>query len=319
MRTSIAWLDRRRGASARRDDVGAQRRAGGDEELLADDVDAGDELRHAVLHLEPRVDLEEPERAVGVEQELAGRRVAQPGGLAEPDRQRVELPPLLRGRARAPAPPRRASGDGAAASSRARRARRRGRARRRAAAPRRGARAGSRARGTPTRRRTPTPPRAIRRRAPPAGPRRASTRRMPRPPPPAAALTSSGNPMPSAVATIAGDLVRAVDGRGLERPGHRRHADLRREPAGVELVAERLDGRGRRPDEDEARVLDRARERRPLGQEPVARVDGLRAGRDAPRRRPRRSAGSSRSAAPGRAGPRRRRAGRAPRSASASL
>ena len=74
-------------------------RAARDEELLAHDVDAGDELGDAVLHLEPRVDLEEPERAVRVQEELARGRVAQPGGDAEPDRHRVQVPALVRGQA----------------------------------------------------------------------------------------------------------------------------------------------------------------------------------------------------------------------------
>ena len=38
-------------------------------------------------------------RAVGVEQELAGRRVPQPGGDAEPNRHRVQVPSLVRGEA----------------------------------------------------------------------------------------------------------------------------------------------------------------------------------------------------------------------------
>jgi hypothetical protein len=41
----------------------------------------------------------------------------------------------------------------------------------------------------------------------------------------------------------------------------------------MQLVAERVDRGRRRPNEDDAGVLDRARERRPFGQESVARVD----------------------------------------------
>ena len=83
-----ADLDRvavgRRGALGRGEHARRQRAAGGDPELLADDVDAGDELGHAVLDLEPGVDLEEPEPAVRVEQELDGRGVDEPGRLARP-------------------------------------------------------------------------------------------------------------------------------------------------------------------------------------------------------------------------------------------
>ena len=48
-----------------------------------------------------------------------------------------------------------------------------------------------------------------------------------------------------------------------------------REVAGPDLVTERVDDGRRRPDEDESRVLDRARERRPFRQEPVSRMDRL--------------------------------------------
>ena len=107
----------------------------------------------------------------------------------------VERLAAARGSARARAPPRRASGDGAGWSSRARRARRPRRARHPAAGPRRGARP---RRGAPgRRRRRRRPGRASRAAAATAASRSAaaSTRRMPRPPPPAAALTRSGKPI----------------------------------------------------------------------------------------------------------------------------
>ena len=44
----------------------------GDAELLADEVDAGDLFRDRVLDLQARVDLEERDRAVGADEELAG-------------------------------------------------------------------------------------------------------------------------------------------------------------------------------------------------------------------------------------------------------
>ena len=56
-------------------DVGlreAERFAGRDPELVRDEVATRDELRDGVLDLEPRVHLEERERAAVVEQELAG-------------------------------------------------------------------------------------------------------------------------------------------------------------------------------------------------------------------------------------------------------
>ena len=134
-----------------------QRPTGRDAELLPDDVDAGDELGDAVLDLEPGVDLEEPEPAVRVEQELRGRGVAQPGRLRRHGRPAAcSSRRCVRASGPARAPPRRASGGGAGASSRARRGRRSCRRRRRAAGPRRGAPAGSRARGRRRRRRTRT-------------------------------------------------------------------------------------------------------------------------------------------------------------------
>jgi len=53
----------------------AQGLARGDPELLADEVDPGDHLGHGVLHLEPRVHLEEVEATLGVHEELDRARV----------------------------------------------------------------------------------------------------------------------------------------------------------------------------------------------------------------------------------------------------
>ena len=74
MRTSIAWP--RRGARP----VSDERLARGDAQLLADEVDARDQLGDRVLDLEAGVQLDEVERAVGREQELerAGVAVAEP-------------------------------------------------------------------------------------------------------------------------------------------------------------------------------------------------------------------------------------------------
>ena len=53
-------------------------RAGGDAQLLAHDVDAGHQLADRMLHLQPRVELDEVEAPISVEQELerAGVHVA---------------------------------------------------------------------------------------------------------------------------------------------------------------------------------------------------------------------------------------------------
>ena len=59
--------------------------AGGDPDLLLDQVDAGDHLGDRMLDLDPGVDLDEVEVVVGVDQELAGARVDVAGGLGEPD------------------------------------------------------------------------------------------------------------------------------------------------------------------------------------------------------------------------------------------
>ena len=56
----------------------AERRAGGDADLLAHDVDAADHLRDRMLDLEPRVHLDEKELAVLIEEfERAGALVAE--------------------------------------------------------------------------------------------------------------------------------------------------------------------------------------------------------------------------------------------------
>ena len=76
IRHSIEW--------PRSDDVvlaERQRLAGGDPDLLLDQVDAGDHLGDRVLDLDPRVDLDEVEVVVGVDQELAGAGVDVAGGL----------------------------------------------------------------------------------------------------------------------------------------------------------------------------------------------------------------------------------------------
>ena len=65
---------------------------GGQPELLPDEVEPGDQLGHAVLDLEPGVDLEEVRRPVRAAEELGRGRVRQPGRRRDPDRQLVERP-----------------------------------------------------------------------------------------------------------------------------------------------------------------------------------------------------------------------------------
>ena len=287
-------------------------------ELLPDDVDAGDELGHAVLDLEAGVDLEEPEVAGLVEEELGGRGVARPAARAARTasswrwrRSSAERPGAGASST--------ASGGGAGASSRARRGRRR--ADRVAeeldldvaggpdlaleidrAVAERGERLGG---GGGERRRQLLG---------------AATRRIPRPPPPAAALTSSGKPTRSASASDALELVRPVDRRLAQRARHDRHAGRGGRPTGGELVAE---GERSSPRTDRRR---RARHPRRPGRTRLARRgsrsrDGSPPPRwRAPPRRSRRSAGSSPAPAAGPMPDRgRRRRGRAPASASASL
>src|SRR5881397_315175 len=71
-----------------------------DPELLRDEVEIGDELGHTMLDLESRVDLEEPEPPILVEEELRGRRVVQACGPRRTHGHGVEIGPLLRAEAR---------------------------------------------------------------------------------------------------------------------------------------------------------------------------------------------------------------------------
>ena len=120
-----ARLDRRAAAARPRRRTPSSRRRPtlGDGELELDEVDAGDQLGHRVLDLEPGVHLEEEEPVgVGVVEELdrAGAEVADRLGRrgAAALVQRVATSPVEAGRR---APPRRPSGGGAGSSSRARR------------------------------------------------------------------------------------------------------------------------------------------------------------------------------------------------------
>ena len=137
-------------------------------------------------------------------------------------------------------------------------------------------------------------------------PRGRSTGFRPRPPPPPTALTSTGQPISRASA-------RRLGGAATAAARHHRQAGRGRAAARRELVADGLELRGRRTDEDQARGGAGAREARVLGQEPVARGGPRRPPRPARRRRPRRRSGSSPRARPGRSGSPSRPAGPAAR------
>ena len=190
-RTSIAWPPQPR----RRACVEPERLAGGDPQLVLDEVAAGDELGDRMLDLEPRVHLEEGELAAVVEQELARAGATYPTALASVQRGLAQPPPERRDRPPATASPRGPSGAAAGSSSRARRGGRRCRGRRRAPGSRRGAALRPTARGSAARRRMPRSPRDGRRRARPRSRSGSRTVRMPLPPPPAAGLTRTGKPI----------------------------------------------------------------------------------------------------------------------------
>ena len=130
----------------------------GDAELLAHEVEPRGLLRTRVLDLQPGVDLEERDQPVLPDQELdgAGAVVA---GLRQIALADSWIVPAARRTGTARAPPRRASGSGAAASSRGCRRRSRCRAGRPAPAPRRGAACPGSARRSTRRGRTPRRPR----------------------------------------------------------------------------------------------------------------------------------------------------------------
>ncbi len=230
-----------------------------DGELLPDDVDVGDELRHAVLDLEPRVHLEEPEPPILVEQELGGRRVLEahrPGG---PNGELVEVPPLVHGQ-----PGRRRLLDqllvpaleGAVAFAE-------GHDRAVAIADELDLDVTGGAdlalqvdRSVPERR--------------PCLRGRGGQRRRqladaidPAHAPPAPAgrgLDQQREADPLGVGDDRVELIRAIDGGRLECPGYHGHASIGCRSTRGELVAEGRDGRARRPDEHEPGALDGSRE-----------------------------------------------------------
>ena len=247
----------------------------GEPELLLHDVHPGDELRHRVLHLEAGVHLQEPEGAVAVVEELARGGVAKPGRAAHPDRHRVEPAALGLGQAGCRglldqllvAPLHRAVAladrddvagcvaeelhldvagrhdlalevDGSVTE-----------------------RAGGLAGSREQRRRE-----LVLRDDAPHAPTTASRGRL--------------HEQGEADLPRRGDdrvhLARPVDRRRLERAGDVRHARVPGRPARGQLVAQRRDHVGGRPDPGKPRLLDGTGECLALGQEPVARVHGLR-------------------------------------------
>ena len=84
MRHSIAWPC---GVSARSGSI-VSALAAGDPDLPVHEVEAGDHLGDRMLDLQPRVHLEEVERAVGVEQELDRAGVGVAGRFRAPPRPR---------------------------------------------------------------------------------------------------------------------------------------------------------------------------------------------------------------------------------------
>ena len=94
------------------------------------------------------------------------------------------------------------------------------------------------------------------------------TTRMPMPPPPWTALTSSGNPTRSPAAAAPRRPRRA-------RPREHRHPGPGGGPLGLQLVAEGGQHLRWRPHEQQAPLAAAGGELGPLGQEPVAGVDGV--------------------------------------------
>ena len=306
----MAWPTGSAAWAAAASATGRQRLAGGQPELLVDDVETGDQLGHAMLHLEPGVDLEEVEGPRVVPEELGRRRVLEPTGGRHPDGQVVEVTPLGGRQARRG----RLLDELLVASL--------GRAVAFADGDDRPGRVAQEldldvARG---------PDLAFQEDRPVAERRRGLGRsRCQRgrqvggasnpahPPSPAAGrrLDQQRIADPVGLGDDRGHLVGTVDRHRIEGPGDALDPDRPRDPSGPDLVPERLDDRRWRPDEDEPGVLDRSGEGRPLGQEAVARMDRRRRRSQGPPRPPGRSAGSSRSVVAARAGRRDRPAGRA--------
>ncbi len=85
-------LQRRSGGG---EDLLGEGLAGRDPDLLPDEVQTGHQLGHPVLHLKPGVHLEEPDLPIWREQELGGGRIPQSDSLRDGHRQRMQPTPLI--------------------------------------------------------------------------------------------------------------------------------------------------------------------------------------------------------------------------------
>ena len=232
-------------------------------ELLADDVESGNELGHAMLDLQSGVDFEEPRRAVRCPQELRRGGVLETGRGRDPDRAVVQIAPFVRRQARRRrlldellvAPLERtvplADGDDVA-----RRVTEQlhldvpGRPDDALQVDRTVAECGERLGRSGGQR-----GRQIGRRRDKAHAAAAATGR---------GLDHHREPDPPSLGDDAVDGIGPFDRRGLERPGDRVHPDRPRHASGVELVAERIDRGCGRTDEDQTGILDGPREGCPL-------------------------------------------------------
>ena len=277
--------------------------ARGDAELPRDQVEAGHQLGHAVLDLEPGVHLQEVVVAGGIEQELDGRGVVEVDGAA---------PPGARSRAAPRGSPRSTAGEGDSSTSFWwRRWTEQSRSPSAARPPCRSPsswtstwRPGRRgARRRPCRRRR-------RSRLAPGGGQRG--RQL------SGVVDAAHAPSPAARgglqhARAARSARCASAASGRPSSGHHRARARRGRPRrpptrrAASLLPSDSMRRRRRPDEDESRRLDRAREAGVLRQEPVAGMDRLgtaaraasirRRSRGTTRRRRRRRCARRRSAA----------------------
>ena len=95
----------------------------------------------------------------------------------------------------------------------------------------------------------------------------------PRPPPPYAALMATGSPC-----SLANAMISSASATGSDVPATSGAPARLGDVAGLDLVAEGVDGRGWRTDPGQARVDHRLREAGVLGEESVAGVYGVGAG-----------------------------------------
>ena len=93
--------------------------------------------------------------------------------------------------------------------------------------------------------------------------------------------------MLSASARIGTDVVRAIYRGRFERSRDGWDTNVAGRPPSMQLVAERVDRRGRRADEHQTGILDGSSKRSPLGEEAVARDGRPRRRLPAPLRRSR--------------------------------